>query len=73
MPEYRSATFVVRYDANICIHAASCVRDLPAVFNVNRTPWVNVSGADAETIRLQVSRCPSGALSFQKVAEPASV
>jgi uncharacterized Fe-S cluster protein YjdI len=70
MQEYRSKTFVVRYDPNICTHAANCVSRLPEVFDVNRKPWVNVDGADAGTIETQVKDCPSGALSFMNIAAP---
>jgi uncharacterized Fe-S cluster protein YjdI len=68
MQEYRAATFVVRYDPEVCTHAAKCVHGLPAVFDVSRKPWVDVSGATADAIERQVAACPSGALSFEKLA-----
>jgi uncharacterized Fe-S cluster protein YjdI len=67
MQEYRAARFVVRYDPDICIHAANCVRELPAVFDVNRSPWVSVEGAPADRIAQQVAACPSGALTFERL------
>jgi uncharacterized Fe-S cluster protein YjdI len=67
MQEYRSATFVVRYDPDICTHAANCVSQLPSVFDVNRKPWVNVDGADAARVEAQVNACPSGALTFVRL------
>jgi putative redox protein len=67
MQEYRASSFVVRYDENICAHAANCVSQLPAVFDVTRKPWVNVEGAEASRIEAQVKACPSGALSFVPV------
>jgi uncharacterized Fe-S cluster protein YjdI len=70
MQEYRASTFVVRYDPNVCTHAAKCVRGLPAVFDVGRKPWVTVAGAPAGDIERQVRACPSGALSFERL-EPA--
>jgi uncharacterized Fe-S cluster protein YjdI len=66
MQEYRTGSFIVRYDPDICTHAANCVRGLPAVFDVNRKPWVNVNGADAAQVERQVAACPSGALSFER-------
>lgn len=70
MQEYRADTFIVRYDPDICTHAANCVRGLPAVFDVARKPWVTVNGAPADEIERQVGACPSGALSFERL-EPA--
>lgn len=70
MQEYRAATFVVRYDPNVCTHAAKCVRGLPGVFDVNRKPWIAVTGAPADQIERQVQACPSGALSFERLEPP---
>jgi uncharacterized Fe-S cluster protein YjdI len=70
MPEYRATEFVVRYDPTVCTHAANCVRGLPAVFDIDRTPWIDLNGADAEAVRRQVARCPSGALTFESLREP---
>lgn len=67
MQEYRAATFVVRYDPAVCTHAANCVRGLPAVFDVNRSPWVSVAGGTEDEIRRQVTQCPSGALTIHSV------
>lgn len=68
MQEYRASSFVVRYDPDICTHAANCVRGLPAVFDVARQPWVNVEAAAAEVVERQVAQCPSGALTFEPVS-----
>jgi uncharacterized Fe-S cluster protein YjdI len=67
MQEYRAATFVVRYDPAICTHAANCVRQLPEVFDVSRSPWVKVDGAPEERVARQVAACPSGALTFERL------
>jgi uncharacterized Fe-S cluster protein YjdI len=57
----------VTYDPEVCIHAATCVKGLPAVFDVARRPWVDVSGADGAAIEAQVGKCPSGALQFERL------
>ena len=67
MKEYRGEKIIVRYDEKICIHAGDCVEGLPAVFDVNKKPWVNANGADAEAIKAQVARCPAGALTCEMV------
>ncbi len=50
MKEYRNEKIVIRYDEKICIHAGECVEGLPAVFDVNKRPWIQVDGADVEAI-----------------------
>ena len=67
MQEYRNDNIVVRYDETICIHAGNCVKNLPAVFNSKKQPWINVNGADVEAIKHTIALCPSGALSFEMV------
>ena len=67
MHEYKNEKIVVRYDKDVCTHSGNCVKGLPAVFDVNKNPWVNVNEADAETIIRTVRNCPSGALSFELV------
>ena len=75
MKEYRNGSIIVRYDEKICIHAGECVAGLPAVFDVDKRPWINVDGADAEAIQQTIARCPSGALTYEiplgKPAPPA--
>jgi uncharacterized Fe-S cluster protein YjdI len=44
------------------IHAANCVRGVPAVFNPRDRPWVHVDATDADTIALVIETCPTGAL-----------
>lgn len=59
---YESAEVTVSFDAGVCEHAALCVKGLPTVFDTNARPWINPAGADADAVRAQVERCPSGAL-----------
>ena len=59
---YAGEGITVTFDPNICTHSGMCVRGLPAVFDVSRTRWVDVSAAPAEAIAAQVAQCPSGAL-----------
>lgn len=62
---YTSESITVRYEAALCIHAAECVHSLPAVFDPERRPWIDVSGADAARVAEAVELCPTGALSYQ--------
>jgi uncharacterized Fe-S cluster protein YjdI len=64
--EYHNDKITIRYDEKICIHAGKCVQSLPQVFNVNNKPWINVDGADIETIKRTIKLCPSGALTLEE-------
>jgi CDGSH-type Zn-finger protein/uncharacterized Fe-S cluster protein YjdI len=59
---YADERIDVSYDATRCIHAAVCVRRLPAVFDTARRPWILPSGGDPDAIAAVVARCPTGAL-----------
>lgn len=63
---HTNGEITVTYDAQVCTHAARCVKGLPAVFDVRRKPWVDVDGASADQIEAQVAKCPSGALKFER-------
>jgi uncharacterized Fe-S cluster protein YjdI len=70
MPEssrrsYEGERITVSFDAARCLHAAECVRGLPAVFDAKRRPWIDPDGADAEQTADVVRRCPSGALRYE--------
>jgi uncharacterized Fe-S cluster protein YjdI len=51
----------------LCRYSAICARGLPAVFNPQRRPWIELQHADSTTVTEQVGRCPSGALSWTYV------
>jgi uncharacterized Fe-S cluster protein YjdI len=73
----RSATTVERVYANdrievtwepaFCIHAAECLRGLPAVFDNGRRPWIAVDDGSAADIGEVIQRCPTGALHFRRL------
>lgn len=67
MKEYSNDEIVVIWDPEKCIHARECVKGLPQVFNREKTPWVDISGADSKEIMKVIDRCPSGALSYKMV------
>jgi uncharacterized Fe-S cluster protein YjdI len=54
----------VTFDRSLCIHAAKCVRGLPAVFDTERKPWILPDNGDAEAIAAVVRLCPTGALEY---------
>lgn len=72
--QYTSEQIDVSYDVKRCIHAAECVRGLPAVFDTKKRPWIQPGNASADAVADVVGRCPTGALHFTRTdgaqAEP---
>jgi uncharacterized Fe-S cluster protein YjdI len=62
MKRYPGKGLEVTFDPARCLHAAECVRGLPAVFDTGRRPWIDPDQADAGELAEVVWRCPSGAL-----------
>jgi len=60
---YTNGEVTVVWKPEFCKHSGRCVTQLPAVFNLQEKPWINMTGADSQTIIDQVHRCPTGALS----------
>jgi CDGSH-type Zn-finger protein/uncharacterized Fe-S cluster protein YjdI len=63
---YEGEKLTVLYDVARCIHAAECVRGLPAVFDAQRRPWVTPDAAEAGEVVDVILRCPSGALHYER-------
>jgi uncharacterized Fe-S cluster protein YjdI len=59
---YHAAGITVTYDPSLCIHAAECVRGLPAVFDPNEKRWIRPERATPDEVERVVARCPTGAL-----------
>ncbi|MCU0649313.1 MAG: (4Fe-4S)-binding protein [Gemmatimonadaceae bacterium] len=60
----------VTFEPARCIHAATCVRHLPAVFDAQARPWIRPDAATPEEIIAIVQRCPSGALKAELDGTP---
>jgi uncharacterized Fe-S cluster protein YjdI len=65
--EYRGAKAAIGYDPEVCTHSGNCVSGLPAVFDVDKNPWINPDGATIEDIKAAVRNCPSGALTMRQI------
>jgi uncharacterized Fe-S cluster protein YjdI len=63
--EYTNGEVTVYWRANLCIHSANCLIELPDVFDNSRKPWVNVHGASSKEIVRTVNTCPSRALLYK--------
>lgn len=66
--EYQNGDLTVIWKPSLCIHSEKCWRGLPEVFNPKARPWINAEGAEADTIKAQIEKCPSGALSYRSGA-----
>ncbi len=55
------------FDLGRCIHVGECLRALPAVFDLQRRPWIVPDASDADAVAEVVERCPSGALQYRRV------
>ena len=71
--KYRGEKIEVRYDAEVCVHAAACVKGLPSVFDPEKRPWIEPDQApDVEELIRVIGTCPSGALSYERVSDETS-
>ena len=62
---YTKGDLTVIWKPALCTHSGNCVRGLQTVFNLKERPWINMQGAERNEIMNQVSKCPSGALSYE--------
>jgi uncharacterized Fe-S cluster protein YjdI/CDGSH-type Zn-finger protein len=70
LKRYTGREIEVTYDPVRCLHAAECVRGLPAAFDTSRRPWVQPDGAEAELLAAVIERCPTGALHYARSSGP---
>lgn len=63
---YTTEAIAVHWDASRCIHTARCIAGLPGVFDPRRRPWIDLDETDADEVAAVVTRCPTGALHFQR-------
>lgn len=67
--KYKNGDLTVVWKPKLCIHAATCVKMLPEVYNPNEKPWIKAENASIEALKSQISKCPSGALSYEMKGE----
>ncbi|MCR9154671.1 MAG: (4Fe-4S)-binding protein [Bacteroidetes bacterium] len=67
--EYSNGEIKIKWQAELCQHAGICVRSLPAVYKPNSKPWIQINNASSESLKHQISNCPSGALSFTLISK----
>jgi uncharacterized Fe-S cluster protein YjdI len=62
--KYPAERITIVWKPEICQHAGVCVKMLPEVYHPKERPWVKPENATTEQLIAQISKCPSGALSY---------
>ncbi|WP_106769703.1 (4Fe-4S)-binding protein [Paenibacillus faecalis] len=57
----------VMFDSDVCTHSGICVKGLPSVFDLKKRPWINADAESAEAIARHIDKCPSGALTYNRL------
>lgn len=65
--EYSNGEIIIKWQPKLCQHVGICVKSLPQVYKPRESPWISIENASTEELIAQVSKCPSGALSYIKV------
>jgi len=63
--EYTNGEITVFWRPKECVHATTCFRELRAVFDPGKRPWVNMQGASSDEIIRVVDLCPTQALHYK--------
>lgn len=63
--EYTNGEITILWKPTLCIHAGVCVKMLPKVYNPKDRPWIKPENATTEELKVQIAKCPSGALSYK--------
>ncbi|MCC6459021.1 MAG: (4Fe-4S)-binding protein [Saprospiraceae bacterium] len=70
---YAKDDVTVVWKPDVCIHSTICWKNLLEVFNPRQRPWIDMDGADTQAIIEQVEKCPSGALTWFRNNEQATL
>jgi len=65
--EYTNGEIVIVWQPLLCAHAGICVCTLPDVYRPTESPWIRIENATTEELIDQISKCPSGALTYRRV------
>jgi uncharacterized Fe-S cluster protein YjdI len=63
---YSNGEIKVIWTPEKCIHSTHCWKQLRAVFDPGKRPWIKIDGAPTAHIIQQVEHCPSGALTWEQ-------
>ena len=63
---YIGKKITIHDNRSVCAHAGFCTDNSPAIFNVEKEPWIDPDADDPEKTARTLRMCPSGALSYTK-------
>jgi len=63
--KYKNNDITVYWKPSSCIHASTCVNELPGVFSPEKRPWVRMEAAGTGEIIEVVDKCPVDALTWK--------
>lgn len=63
--KYKNKDITVFWKPSSCIHASTCINELPTVFTTDKKPWVRMEGGSTSEIIEIVDRCPVDALTWK--------
>lgn len=63
---YVGKEITIHDNRGVCAHAGYCTKNSPAVFNVEKEPWIEPDAERADKTAKTIKMCPSGALSYTK-------
>lgn len=61
---YTNGEITIVWEPGKCTHSGMCVKSLPQVYNPQAKPWIKIGNATTEQLKVQLDKCPSGALSY---------
>ncbi|MBP8614493.1 MAG: (4Fe-4S)-binding protein [Firmicutes bacterium] len=64
---YSNQEITVIWQPDLCNHNGNCWKSLGQVFDPSKRPWVDMEGADTESIIRVVNECPTGALTWKSL------
>lgn len=62
--KYSNGEITIVWQPAKCIHSGICFKGLSGVFDPRRKPWIVMENSDTQSIKTQIEKCPSGALSY---------
>ncbi len=66
LDDYIGTEITIHDNRGVCAHSGYCTDNSPAVFNLDKEPWIDPDAASPGETAETISKCPSGALSYTK-------
>jgi CDGSH-type Zn-finger protein len=69
MDHYEGKAITIHDNRGVCSHRGFCTDNLPTVFRMDKEPWIDPDGGEADEVARVIEMCPSGALSYTRDGE----